>query len=358
MFLGFGKRIKSMLTDFACMFWTLIFPLCLSVLFSVTIPKVPCQQYDSIPIAVVNSQGSDHQLIQAVASAKTTNGKELFHVTLCTKIMAEEKLNNGDIVAYIDSHDKYGLYTKTNGIQVFLVKSFLKWYQQTEGRTLMNFNMQYIMEECTSEQFDRNVLYFLSLLCMGAILSMHWGVRIVTDIEGNLSSVGMRLSVTPVSKGKIIAQNFVVALLIEIIESTILLSYLTIVGRIHCTSNWYKFLLIQVLIGIIGILIGMLIGSNKKLSGPLKHRVVEYFGVFLGFLGGVMIYKIRFSLNEQFPYIMKGNPVNLGVEAMFQLCFVKDTSLYDTNLFILGILIVILTVITIYITRRKIYARI
>ena len=358
MFLGFGKRIKSMLTDYLCMFWTLIFPFCLSVLFSVTIPRVPCQQYDSIPIAVVNSEGSDRQLIQTVASAKTTDGKELFHVTLCTKIMAEEKLNKGDIVAYIDSHDKYALYTQTNDIQVLLVKSFLKWYQQTEGRALMNFNMQYIMEECTSEQFDKNVLYFLSLLCMGAILSMHWGVRIVTDIEGNLSSVGMRLLVTPVSKGKIIAQNFVAVLLIEIVESTILLFYLTIVGRIHCTSNWYKFLLIQVLIGIIGILIGMIIGSNKKFSGPLKHRIVEYLGVFLGFLGGVMIYKIRFSLNEQFPHIMKGNPVNLGVEAMFQLCFVKNTSLYATNLFMLGILIVILTVITIYITRRKIYARI
>ena len=358
MLLGFGKRIKAMLGDATCMFWTFLFPFCFAVLFAVMIPHSSYQNFKPIEIAVTNDGGENYHLVQSLNTAKTSTGEALFQVSICTKVIAQDKLQRGEIEAYIENMDECELFTNGNDSSVLIVKSFLNWYKQTEGKSVLNFQMNYIHEETADPDFNRNAIYFLSLLGVAAFYALHLGVRAATDLEGNLSNVAGRILMAPLSKRYLALQNFMAALVIEMIKNVLLLGWFILTGKLDCVAMLHKFLLVLIVTSIVGLLHGIVIGILVKVNYVTKQRICQGLALVYCLFAGMMFYKIRYSINVNVPFLAVINPANVATDALYQLYFFNNETLYHRDLMILVAMMVILSAVAIYITRRKSYARI
>lgn len=351
-------RIKCLLSDRYCMFWTFLFPVVLSFLFCATIPDTSYQYYKSIPVAIVGNLQEDNLLYQSMRSVKSSSGKNLFQVSFCSKVSAEDKLSYGDIAAFIERKDDYEVHTNSYKAESVIVKTFLNWFVQTEGKSLIDFEMQYFMEECSRDDFDKNAVYFLSLICFTALLAMHWGVRIAHDMEGNLSSLGSRIMIAPVSKIYINVQNIIAMWLIEFVNNGAVLGVCILLRDKKIASLLRYIVFVQFLTCTIGILIGVLIGVLGKNDFHLKKRICEAILFICGFLSGVMFYKIRYVVESKAKVFSILNPASVSSDAIYQIYYMKNMELYLRDVRILILMVIVLTLLVLLVTRRKRHARI
>lgn len=356
--LGFGKRIKAMLADSTCMFWTFLFPFCFAVVFSIMIPHSSYQNFKPIKVAVTNEGGQNYRLVQSLNAAKSSAGEDLFQVSICTEVIAQDKLQGGEITAYIKNEVPCELFTKGNDSSALIVKSFLNWYEQTGGKAVLNFQMEYTHEVAATPDFNRNAIYFLSLLGVAAFYALHLGVRAATDLEGNLSHTAERILMAPLPKKYFLVQNLLAALAVEMIKNSILLVWFVLTGKLDCVSMLHKFMLVLMVTSIVGLLHGMLIAVLVKTNYVTKQRICQGIALVYCLFAGMMFYKIRYNINVKMPILAVINPANMATDALYQLYFFNNEALYQRDLMILVIMMVILSVIAIFITRRKSYARI
>lgn len=352
------KRIKCLLMDRYCMFWTFLFPVVLSLLFCAAIPDTSYQYYKVIPVAIVGNLQEDNLLYQSMGSAKSSSGKKLFRVSFCSKVSAEDKLSYGNIAAFIEKKDAYEVQANSYKAEAIIVNTFLNWFVQTEGKSVIDFEMQYAMEECARDDFDKNAVYFLSLLCFSALLAMHWGLRIAHDMEGNLSSLAARIMIAPVAKFYINVQNLIAMWLIEFMNNGVVLGIFLLARGKQSAAVLPYIVFVQFLTCTIGMLIGVLIGVLGKIDFHRKKRICEAILFVSGFLSGVMFYKIRYVVESKVPVLSFLNPASVSTDALYHIYFIKDMELYLRDVRILTLMVFVLTLFTLSVTRRKMYVRI
>lgn len=349
--------MKSLAVDPICVFWTIVFPIALLIFFSVTIPSDNRYKYHPIQVALLNEQEGDLQLYHAMRLEKTYWKRPVFKVMLCSKTMCEKKLLNKEIDAYIDFQGDYLVVCNRENARTTLVKAYIEWYMQTGGKTQMHLGMNYLMEKAAREEFDKNQIYFLSLLALAAFLTFHWGIRIAHDMEGAQSKLAVHLMITPLSKSMLLLQNSLAVLLIELIVD-VGLDLLTVLCRgLDLLVMLPQFLWVQILTNIVGCLSGMLWCNSKKGDRKSKHKRGELITFIMGFLAGIMFYNVRYIVEIKVPFLGKINPVSVATDALFHLYLIRDRKLYLQDITILVGMIAVLVALGIRVLRRRVYER-
>jgi len=162
----------------------------------------------------------------------------------------------------------------------------------------------------------------------------------------------------PLPKKYFLVQNLLAALAVEMIKNSILLVWFVLTGKLDCVSMLHKFMLVLMVTSIVGLLHGMLIAVLVKTNYVTKQRICQGIALVYCLFAGMMFYKIRYNINVKMPILAVINPANMATDALYQLYFFNNEALYQRDLMILVIMMVILSVIAIFITRRKSYARI
>ena len=79
-------RTKSLFIDYTCSFWTILFPLILATLFSITIPKDDNKKFCPIKVSIVYSSKESKDLCSTMNLAKTSLGNSVFQAELCSEM--------------------------------------------------------------------------------------------------------------------------------------------------------------------------------------------------------------------------------------------------------------------------------
>lgn len=350
-------RTKSLFIDYTCSFWTILFPLILATLFSITIPKDDNKKFCPIKVSIVYSSKESKDLCSTMNLAKTSLGNSVFQAELCSEMIAKDKLSSGIIDVYIKKKNRYQVICNKENSLTNIVKTYVEWYEEAKGNSDLDLHMNYVMKECTEDSFHKNDAYFLSLLAMAAFLAFHWGIRITTDLEENQSKLGAHCRIIPVARRSLVLQNFLAVCMVELVANLMLDGFIILVRKLELLSVFPYILLVQMLTSLVGVLVGVLFGTIVNADLKTKQKWGERFGFFTGFLGGIVFYKVRYTVDVNLPIIGKLNPVNVAADAMFHVYFIKDMKLYVRDIVILLCMVVILIVTEIRIVRRKIYAR-
>lgn len=354
---GFIKRIKSNLFNFSCMFGSFILPLSLAILFSITIPNAGYQNYQTIPVSIIGRNRESTMLYMAMEKAKTNDAKKMFKVSLCTNVMAEDKLVSGDIVAYIDVVKGYHITAINKEGKVGVIKSYIDWYKLTGGEEILNMNMQYAIDKCAERDFNRNEIYFINLLALASISSLYWGVRVVVETE-KMSPVGMRIRVSPASKNKVMLQNVLATFIISFLCNIILVGVVERLTNMDLFAYIGQIILIMTVTSVIGMEAGVYIGLWKESNYAFQYRLCSVILVISGFLAGIFRYKVRYIVDNKFPFFGAINPVSVTADALYCLYFTHDTEQYYWELLRLACIMVVLGIGIVFIKRRKKHASI
>lgn len=333
-------RMKSLLFDVDCILWTLVLPIVLGLLFFFVMGKVDkFEEFQSIPIGIVDDMGKDGGCFRAFSSAKTEEGNEIFDVECIGLIDAQEKFEKEDISGYIVVDDGYRLYIQKDDVRECIIQTYLQSFLESkdENSNVINQPDVRILSEELEEKIDYKVIHFYALLAMTCLLCMRWGVKIVVELEGNLSWVGARTMVSSMPKYKVYGLNFLAALFISAIELLIELSFFHFVlkvesGKHFCLSYLACFMGVS-----LSLVMGAVLAIIVKGSVEMKRIATGLISLFGGMCSGIMFLELNYLIHTKVPVIGKILPSNLISDALYMLYTGSELSSFGYNMLILAV---------------------
>ncbi|MFA6941464.1 MAG: ABC transporter permease, partial [Clostridiaceae bacterium] len=288
-------RLKCILRDRQTIFWTLLFPIILAILFNLSLKNISSTEtFSKIKIGIVNNEEFSKETVfkEAISSVSNSDknpGKSnLFDVKYTSKEESEKLLQDNKIEGYIYFDNGLKLFVKKSGLNQTIIKSFLDDYKQTAStiQTIISRNPSVDHSKLISSISDRKdflkevqssnstpdttVNYFYTLIAMACLYGGFMGLNEVIAIQADLSPQGARVNVAPTHKLKVFVVSIMAAATVSLSEIFILLSFLTFILKINFGTQIGYILLTCVVGTLTGVTFGTCIASVVKAGEGVK----------------------------------------------------------------------------------------
>lgn len=368
---NFTYCLKTIFRGKVTLFWTLIFPIILGSCMYLAFGKISEteEMFKDVKVAVVESEANEYfdTFLEAVS------GKEnhLFDVEKMDENTAKEQLDSELVVAIVYSKD-CSMLAKNNNYKTAVVESVLKQYKQNEAiyKDIIAENPQNAYEllgemtvrenfikETKTSNGNQNVYnaYFFAIFAMSCLFASFSSVYTTSNMQGNVSTLGMRRNIVPTSKMVTVISEFAALLLIHFVVELIALAYFTMIGIDF--GNKYPAIVITLLVGcMIGIAIGMIIGCITKVSVDGKIGIAVSIGMVMSVMADLCVPGIKYTLQRNAPIVNKINPAALISDCFYALNAYDDYARFTENIIILVCESVLLIIICCLMLRRNKYA--
>ena len=161
--------------------------------------------------------------------------------------------------------------------------------------------------------------YFYSTIVMGMFFNVTSGIHTVFDIQGNLSGYGMRTSVSPKKKSKILLSAFLAR---YVVSCAITFFALTVMNRLFHVPLGDRLpqIILFVLVGnLFAMSLGSLFGLFTKGDENQRDNKATAFIMISVFLSGEMIVNLPGFLEKFCPIVNRINPATIMNFAFFRL---------------------------------------
>lgn len=381
-------RFFSILREKTTMFWGFVFPLILCTLFYVTFGDIDNTLECINTAAVVRNDTTEAKAFEVFLKAVEDSGEDLFAVEWMEEKEAKEKLEDGKIsgVFYVDTEPE--LFVAGSGMEESVLQAVLESYM---GRCQViqdvlrekpeelfglfgkadtdaiyseisdKISSQAIQEEYVTEtslggkKTDGMIQYFFSLIGMTCMFGCFLGFDSVMTLQANISPVGARRCVGSVSKFRLLMIDFILICIVNYVETIVLFVYMTKVLKLDMGNEWGKNLLIAFLGCLVGVAMGILVGSIGKWKEGTKIAVMLSVSLGSSFLSGLMVSGIKGLIEEKCPIINRINPASLISDAFYSVAIYQDGSRYVRDVVTMAVLAVIFLAGSFLMVRRVRY---
>lgn len=353
----FLTRLKVMLKRKSTLFWVLLFPILLAsaeyFAFGKFIHSTPIE---TISIGFIEEDTPE--LLQTIfKEAQIDENKKLYEIKVYKDIeLARVGLEEQEIDHFLYEQDgQIKVVAKSNGTELMITESIIdqskqiehtiqEAYQRYEELVLQGENPQpvdvlkiienltmensYFKDLSTKKTATFYTFYFYSLLAMSCLYAALFGVSIIQDIRADRSNLGIRISSSVVSKGKLLLSYFAASCLLQAISATIICIYLKYILKIGLGGNLGLIFLTLILGGISGIAIGMLIGTFVKGSEAKVQGIVTAITLSSSCLAGLMAVDVKHIVDKYVPFVNYINPASLISNSLYALYYYDTYSSY------------------------------
>jgi ABC-2 type transport system permease protein len=365
-------RLKVLLKNKEMLFWTLIFPIALSIFFKVAFGGLVEQgTFRAINIAVVENQNNP-SFIQTIETL-STGDKRLFNTFRVDELEALRMLELRSVQAILTVDDEISMTVAQVGVAQSIVQSFLDQYNSTahavnrilttnpaaleqvikDVQTRVVFTIE---QPITQAKMNITLNYFYALIAMTCLYGGFFGVEEVNSIQANLSVYAARVNVAPVHKLKIFLFSSAASFTIQFSQIVLFLLFLQYVLQVDFSNKTGWVLLTSFVGSLVGLSMGAFISSLFKCSESLKTGILIGTTMLGSFLAGMMFVDVKYLVQTHVPLLAILNPVNLVSDSFYALYFFDDLTRYFQNMGLLMIFITVFTTITYLNIRRRTYA--
>ncbi|MGB4588861.1 MAG: ABC transporter permease [Clostridiaceae bacterium] len=373
----FKYRLKKLLRTREVIFWTLAFPIILSILFNLAFANLDSSEaFEPFSAAVVNDENYESNVnFKSVLKEVSTGDDRLMNLREVSKTEAEELLTAGEISGYMESGDQIKLYVSSSGLNQNILRLFLDNYNQTffTVENILKENPQKVqslmaevseVNQYTKEAVSENappsqiLNYFYTLIAMSCLYGFFFGSDEVTDIQANISARAARINIAPVHKMKAFLSSMAASLLIHLMCMGTLLLFMAYVLKIDFGNRVGYIILTTFMGSMTGLTFGAFVSALVKKSENLKVAIAISVTMTGSFLAGMMYAQMKYLVMQNVPILAYINPVNLITDALYTLYYYSDLNRYFFNIFMLFILSLVFSIGTYLILRRRRYASI
>lgn len=374
----FIYRIKMILRSKSAIFWCMVFPIFLGMLFYFMFGNIgSVEQYSEIPVGIVtkNMDMSGEMFVKLLKEVEMDDGMSMFKVTEYDgKEEADKALEAEDIKGYITVESDYVLTVKKSDIYSSIIKIFIDQYMQNEALIeSVAITHPDKVQNVVSSMFSEKVAevkevplagqdkspytqYFYALLAMTCLIASSVGLENGLNIQADLSMVGARRNVAPMKKMEQVVIDFLASYVVYCIMATVVLGVCIFVYKQDFGNNAGLILLGTWIGSFVGLAAGIMIAVVFKGSRQEKEGISAAFFLISSFLGGLMWGDITYIIEKNCPIINHINPATLIVNAFKSLAVFGDYQQYAMNLVTLLVIGIIFLVISIFKLRRTKYA--
>lgn len=381
MFQLYTTRIKILMREKSSLFWTLFFPIILSIFFFVVLNNAySSHAIDTINIAIVSQveeEGTGYtQFTEMMKQVSISENKKMFNITFTNSKNAKDLLDKNKITGYVLYDNGLNLVVKESGLYESITKSVLETYSKVtntinniyvlNGELISNAEIEtlyqggdYIINSnAINNPPDLVLNHYYSLIAMACLFGAMYGLKEVCDIQANLSAKGARLNASPVNKVKLALSSIMAAFTIQLTSILLLIAFLAFVLHVDFGDRILLIIITSIIGSLTGVLIGTSIGSISKKSEDFKSSLISSVSMLCCFLAGLMVVNMKYIIASKVPFLQYINPANLITDAFYSLYFYSSLNRFYVNISILCIINVILMIITFNSTRRTEYASI
>lgn len=361
------------LRDKDSIFWTLAFPFVLGTLFYVSFGNAGNRTLEAIPTAVVKEE--ENIGFSTFLEVLQENEED---IPLQLMEMEEEEaltaLDTGEVEGIYYVRQDPGLVIRGSSLNTSVLEGILSAYKKNEAlykgifsnqelaefipETMETINRQEsFIREVTlgGESLDMNMAYFFALIAMACLFGCFLGMTGIMELQANISSLGARRSVTPVRKGQMILALFLVNFVIVYACLMLLLVYLNLILGLNFGDHWGGMMLTCFFGDMIGVCMGIAIGSIGKLKLPAKIGINVGLSLTLSFMAGLMMGNMKHIIDMACPIVNRLNPAAVISDAFYCLCIYNDSVRYRNDLIILALFSIGLLAVSYCAVRRERY---
>lgn len=374
----FWYRIKMILRARSAIFWAILFPVFLGMVFYFMFGNIgKVEQFSEVPVGIILEEENDI-FVAMLKGVEIEKNRNMFEVKEYeSEKKAEIALQKEIIHGYIIVKGKdFSLVVKKSDIYSSLILTFLDQYKQNNALiedVAMKHPEQvnklvmklYSGEEVGIKEIDLKgqdkdpyTQYFYALLAMACLIASMVGMENGLRIQADLSDVGARRNVAPERKMKQVMIDFLASLLLYCVLMTGVLAILIFVYKQDFGSNAGLILLGTWTGSFVGLAAGNMIAVVTRGSRTKKEGINVAFFMTSSFLGGLQWGDITYLLEKNCPIINRINPATLIVNAFKSLAVFGDYKQYAANLITLLFIGILFLAISILKLRRAKYASI
>lgn len=357
----FKYRIRMILHSNDSIFWLLLFPVLLSVLFNLALKDTMSgESFQNINIAVIDDENFRSETVMksileevSVTEGAAADENTMFVIRHVGTEEAEALLDNEEVDGYIYFQQGSHLVIKENGINQTVIKTFLDIAEQkkeiyktileknngsigTELMESLSESKEYILDVSNGrDKADTSLPFFYSILGMACMYSASMGCLGLSNIQINQSPVAKRNCMAPVKKIKMILSDFAAyGIMCNCIILIIFLFISKVIGIDF--GDRYGLVLLTSLIGsYTGLSFGYFIGAVIKSNMNIKFYLVTAVSMLWSFMAGMMSNTIKYMINQHAWILNRLNPVNLITESYYKLYYYRDLDKYYENMILL-----------------------
>lgn len=366
-------ELLSLLRNKIVVFWMLGFPIILGTLFFAAFGSLADgeQDYKNIPVAVIEKEEAPAGF-DTLINTLSAGTDALFSVKTRDESTAKELMEKGELECIIYAGKEISLEVQGSaGIKAGIVKSVLDSFKSRydiisgvaeenpeklpELMENIGVDAGFIKSTSNEANSDPYVQYFYNLLAMAGLMGSMMGMYCSINHQANLSPLGARVEVSPVSKIKDILASLISTLLLHNVFTDLGALYLIYVLGINFGVPLWVVFLVNLLSTLIGDCMGCFIGSISTMKEGAKNGILLAASLGLCFLSGLMYGGMRQVIEQSVPIINRINPAALIVDCFYSLYVYGSYEKLWQNVIVLAVWCVLLLAGSFIATRKRKY---
>lgn len=365
-------RLIQMVRNKNILFWSILFPFALSLLFYFSFMQggETESSIDPVPVAVTVVKGNPEG-DPFLTFVEQMDG-DMLDVRYMSEKKAQKKLKSGEIKGIYSIDGGQKLIVSTSGIEESILETLLNMYQQNEA--IMNEvmithpeNLPQAIESMGDyktmtkdvtlggKTINGNIQYFFALIGMSCLYGCFLGFPAAMELKANLRPIGARRSVTPTRKVSLIFTDMLVALGLHFSAMVVFLLFLKYVLKIGFEGNFAGMALVCLFGSMIGVGMGIMIGSIGKAQESIKLGIMVGVSMLCSFLAGLMFGQMKYIVEQHVPILNRINPAAVISDALYCLAVYNDKERYYRDLGTLFIMSAVCVGISFLAVRREQY---
>lgn len=226
-------------------------------------------------------------------------------------------------------------------------------FQEAAGQT-PEFTRQVRL---TNFKPDEDARYYYALLAMTALMAMTFAVTTVCSTQANLSALGMRRSLAPLTRFRQLMGGFLASWLCTFCSLVVALLYIHFVCRISFGGRWAATLLAIVVASFTANALGTLLGSLPKLSAGTKIGLTTASSCALSLLSGLYgsgAMALSDWIQRHAPVVATINPTQQVTNLFYDILYYDSyTPFFRTVGILLTMSVLALALATVFLRRQR-----
>lgn len=219
----------------------------------------------------------------------------------------------------------------------------------------MTQNQKANIENISSNNLSYTMIEFYTLIAMTCLYGGILGMVAINQNLPNMSSNGKRVSVAPISKGKIILSSVLASYVTQLIGLLLLFIYTIFILKVDYGTNLPLIALLGMVGSLAGLSLGLIIGTVIKSNENLKTGIIISVTMLGCFLSGMMGITMKYIVDKNIPIVNKINPASMITDGFYSLYYYDTLDRYLFNVISLLIFAFIMIFISYISLRRQKY---
>ena len=323
------------------------------------------EKLDIIKIAIIENEDFKNNEIWKEAFATlsdTENEDRLFDTKYTTEEEAKQLLQDGEITGYMKlEEDKPKVTFQSSGINETILKQVTEEITQTteivsnlaeteiqKEMTAGNYRVDYekiykdVLEmaqnqEAKIQNVSRNHLSYtmIEFYTLSAMTCLYGGILGMVAINQNLANMshnGKRVSVAPITKGKVVLSSVLASYVVQLIGLALLFVYTVFVLKVDYGNNLLLIILLGAVGSLAGLSMGVAIGALLKTNETVKTGIVISVTMLGCFLSGMMGITMKYIVDKNLPIVNQINPASMITDGFYALYYYDTFDRYFFNI--------------------------